>query len=64
MKFADVAAEWLAKRKIEIKPQTYSGIVKWLGKDILPEIGQIPMVDLNAQDILQMLKRVESRAYK
>ena len=61
LKFADVANEWLEKRKSEIKLQTYSGIVKRLEKDVLPEIGQIPMVDLNAQDILQMLKRVESR---
>lgn len=61
LKFADVAAEWLEKRKSEVKPETYNGIVKRLEKDVLPEIGQIPMVDLNAQDILQMLKRVENR---
>jgi len=61
LKFADIANEWLEKRKAEIKPETYSGIVKRLDKDVLPEIGHIPMVDMNAQDILQMLKRVESR---
>lgn len=61
LKFADVAHEWLEKRKSEIKAETYNGIVKRLEKDVLPEIGHIPMVDLNAQDILQMLKRVENR---
>jgi integrase len=61
LKFEDVAGEWLEKIKSEVKPMTYSGIVKRLEKDVLPEIGHIPMVDLNAQDILQMLKRVESR---
>lgn len=61
LKFSDVANEWLEKRKAEIKPETYHGIVKRLEKDVLPEIGHIPMVDLNAQDILQMLKRVENR---
>jgi integrase len=61
LKFVDVANEWLEKRKSEIKPATHSGIVKRLQNDVLPEIGEIPMVDLDAQDILRMLKRVESR---
>jgi hypothetical protein len=61
LKFIDVAHEWLEKRKGEIKPATYNGIVKRLEKDVFNEIGHIPMADLNAQDILQMSKRVESR---
>ncbi len=61
LKFADVIHEWLEKCKLEIKPSTYSGIEKRLIKNVIPVIGNIPMIDLNAQDILQMLKAIEKR---
>jgi integrase len=59
--FADVAQEWLAKRKGEIKAKTHIDIVKRLERDVLPVIGGISMVKLNSIDILDMLKKIEAR---
>lgn len=59
--FADVTQEWLDKRDGEIKPKTLTDIEKRLKRDVLPEIGHISMVKLNSLDILDMLKKIETR---
>ncbi len=59
--FASVAEEWLEKRKSEIRPETIQGIEKRLNVDILPEIGHIPMNELDAPIILAMVRKVQNR---
>lgn len=59
--FSLVADEWLNKRKQEVKEKTLKDIHKRLERDVLPEIGHIPMKDINAIDIVDMLKKIESR---
>ena len=59
--FASIAAEWIEKRKAEMKPETLQGIQKRLDIDILPEIGHIPMNKLDAPTLLAMLRKIQSR---
>ncbi|NCC51122.1 MAG: DUF4102 domain-containing protein [Spartobacteria bacterium] len=59
--FAHVAQEWLDKRGREVKPKTLADIEKRLQTDVIPEIGHLPMNNLNAQDFLEVIKKVEKR---
>ncbi|MEZ5918615.1 MAG: tyrosine-type recombinase/integrase [Alphaproteobacteria bacterium] len=59
--FADVAKEWMEKRRGEVNPKTFSGIERRIEGDVIPEIGKIPMQDLSATDFLEMIKKVEGR---
>lgn len=59
--FSLVAEEWLNKRRQEVKEKTIKDIEKRLERDVLPEIGHIPMKDINAVDIVDMLKKIEER---
>lgn len=59
--FGQIADEWLKKRKAEVKPKTVADIESRLEKDVLPHIGDIPMVELESGDLLTMIKKIESR---
>lgn len=59
--FSLVAEEWLDKRRREVKEKTIRDIEKRLERDVLPEIGHIPMKDINAVDVVDMLKKIEER---
>lgn len=47
--FKDIAYEWLEKRRGEIKEKTLKSIQKRIEQDVLPEIGQIPISQLNCR---------------
>ena len=59
--FEHVAREWLDKREKEVKPKTLLDITKRLETDVFPEIGEIPMSEINAPALLDMIKKVEKR---
>lgn len=59
--FNDMADEWLAKRKLEVKPKTYEDIKKRLNVDVIPSIGDTPMRELSPPLLLEMVRKVESR---
>ncbi len=59
--FADIAEEWLEKRRGEVKPETIQGIEKRLNIDILPQIGHLPMKELDCPALLAMFKKIEGR---
>lgn len=59
--FGQIADEWLKKRKAEVKPKTIADIESRLEKDVLPHIGNIPMIELEPGDLLAMIKKIESR---
>lgn len=59
--FASVTAEWLEKRRGEIKEKTIADIEKRLALDVIPEIGNIPMQELTPAALLAMLKKIEGR---
>ncbi len=59
--FANVTQEWLEKRRAEIKGRTADFIEKRLNMDVIPEIGDIPMQDIDAPALLTMVKKIEAR---
>lgn len=59
--FSVIAEEWLNKRKQEVKEKTIKDIEKRLERDVLPQIGHIPIKNINAVDIVDMLKKIEER---
>lgn len=61
MTFAEMAQDWLDKRRLEIKEKTVQDIEKRLDKDVFPEIGDIALESLNPLDVLYMLKKIEKR---
>lgn len=59
--FNSIAEEWLEKRKKEIKSVTVQKIEGRLRKDVLPEIGNIPIKDITPLHLLHMIRKIENR---
>lgn len=59
--FEYIAKEWLDKRRGEVKKRTADDIEKRLKADVLPEIGYIPMQEVTAASVLEMLRNIEAR---
>ena len=59
--FEAVAREWYAKKLPGWAPATASKVKRYLEKDIFPWLGNRPIKDLAAPDLLATVRRVESR---
>jgi integrase len=59
--FEAVAREWYAKKLPTWAPATASKVKRYLEKDIFPWLGNRPIKDLGAPDLLATVRRVESR---
>ena len=59
--FEAVAREWFEKRKHEWAPSTADTILGRLEKHVLPKLGQRPIADITAPEVLAMLRVVEGR---
>lgn len=59
--FAAVAREWYAKKLPGWAPATASKVNRYLEKDIFPWLGNRPIKDIAASDLLATIRRVESR---
>lgn len=59
--FNIITREWLDKMKSQWAESHYSKIEARLKKDILPWLGNRPITDIKAMDILESLQRIESR---
>lgn len=59
--FSAVAAEWLAKQKAKMAPATYEK-ARWTLEDLVgPWLGARPIADIDAPEVLQVLRRIEAR---
>lgn len=56
-----VAKAWLDKTAGQRQPSTHQRIVNWLERDVFPFIGSLPVSGITAVDILDILRRMESR---
>ena len=56
-----ITLEWLLKKKSEWAESHYSKIEARMKKDILPWLGNRSITEIKAIDILQVLRRIESR---
>lgn len=59
--FEAVAREWYAKKLPTWAPTTASKVKRYLEKDIFPWLGNRPIKDIGAPDLLMTIRRVESR---
>src|SRR5262249_37765116 len=59
--FEVIAREWLEKRKHEWAPNFAEMVLDRLEKHILPRLGQRPISEVNAPEVLAMLRVVEGK---
>ncbi len=59
--FEAIASEWFAKKQTVIAPTTAKTIKLLLKNNVFPWIGNRPIYEISAQDLLAILRRVESR---
>lgn len=59
--FEVVAREWFAKQQSHWKDSHASKVIRRLEQDAFPWIGSRPISDLEPSDLLEVLRRVESR---
>lgn len=59
--FEAVAGEWLSKQKKSMAPATYEKAQWTLDKLICPYIGKRPVSEIEAPEVLELLRRLEAR---
>lgn len=59
--FQAVAEEWLAQHKARMAPATYNKAVWMLGDLVYPWLGRRPISDIEAPELLAVLRRIEAR---
>ena len=59
--FQAVADEWLAQHKARMAPATYNKAVWMLGDLVYPWLGRRPISDIEAPELLAVLRRIEAR---
>lgn len=65
VKFADVAERWQELRIGRLKSESRQGSIsqsqRYLAKEVLPAIGNKPVVDVTRAEVLAILRRIEAR---
>jgi len=59
--FEVVAGEWYAKTALSLADSTGEKLIRRLEVDVFPVIGNRPIVELTAPDVLSVIKRIEKR---
>ena len=59
--FEGVANEWLATQKRKLTPATYDKAERILKANVFPWLGDRPIGDIDAPEVLAVLKRIEAR---
>jgi integrase len=59
--FDAVAREWHGKQSERWEPKTSAKILRYLENDIFPHIGSRPIGDIDAPELLDALRKIESR---
>lgn len=60
-RFEAIAREWMAKKGIQWKPTHASKVALRLKNDVFPWIGDRPIAEIKAGELLELLQRVEDR---
>ncbi|MCD7100064.1 integrase arm-type DNA-binding domain-containing protein [Stenotrophomonas sp. MMGLT7] len=60
--FEAVAREWHCQKSARWSAGYASSLSKWFEKDVFPLIGQLPVEEVTAQQLLALLRAVEARA--
>jgi integrase len=59
--FRAIATEWLDKKKPRWSPSHFHQVEHYLAKDAFPYIGSLPIRDVTAAHLLEIVQRVEGR---
>src|SRR6266699_628751 len=59
--FEAIAREWLGKQRNRFVPAYFARLLARLQADVFPEIGSRPVIDIDAPELLVMLRKVEGR---
>lgn len=59
--FEVVAREWYAKTALSLADSTREKLIRRLEVDVFPVIGNRPIAELTASDVLNVIKRIEKR---
>ena len=59
--FEGIARDWLASQKRKLTPATYDKAVRTLDANVFPWLGARPIAEVDAPEVLAILKRIESR---
>jgi len=59
--FEAVAREWLANQRHRLAPRYWALLLARLEADIFPQIGSRPIVEIDAPELLEALRKVQKR---
>jgi Arm DNA-binding domain len=59
--FEALARDWIANRRNKLSPRYSALILAWLEANVFTEIGSRPITEVDAPELLEMLRKVEER---
>lgn len=59
--FENVAKEWAGKQANRWTPDHHDRVVTSLAADVFPDLGEFPVNEITAQDLLKTLRKIEAR---
>jgi integrase len=59
--FQAVTEKWLETTSSQRKAITDAKLKSWLKRDVLPQLGQVPVDEIKTTDVLKVLRKMESR---
>lgn len=59
--FEAVARAWMNEHKAAVSASTHTHTLAWMENDVFPWLGKRPITEIDAPEILAVLKRVDSR---
>ena len=59
--FQSVAAKWLETTSSQRKANTEAKLKSWLQRDVIPELGGLPVSEIKTTDVLRILRKMEAR---
>jgi integrase len=59
--FQSVAHKWLETTASQRKTNTDTKLKSWLSRDVIPELGLLPVSEIKTTDVLRILRKMEAR---
>jgi integrase len=59
--FQSIAHKWLETTASQRKANTDAKLKSWLSRDVIPELGKLPVSEIKTTDILRILRKMEAR---
>ena len=59
--FQSVAHNWLETTASQRKANTDAKLKSWLSRDVIPELGALPVSEIKTTDVLRLLRKMEAR---